>query len=69
MAAETAFDWSDPLLLDDQLDEEERLRSFDKTDLRELTVLTTSPMPSYAESLTETELADLLAYLVTLKGL
>lgn len=25
MAAETAFDWSDPLLLDDQLDEEERL--------------------------------------------
>ena len=51
------------------LDEEERLRSFDKTDLRELTVLTTSPMPSYAESLTETEMADLLAYLVTLKGL
>ena len=51
------------------LDEEERLRSFDKTDLGELTVLTTSPMPSYAESLTETELADLLAYLVTLKGL
>ena len=51
------------------LDEEERLRAFDKTDLRELTVLTTSPMPSYAESLTETEMADLLAYLVTLKGL
>ena len=25
MAAETAFDWSDPLLLDDQLNEEERL--------------------------------------------
>lgn len=25
MAAETTFDWSDPLLLDDQLDEEERL--------------------------------------------
>jgi putative heme-binding domain-containing protein len=51
------------------LDEEERLRSFDKTTLRELTVLTMSPMPSYAESLTETELADLLAYLVTRKGL
>ena len=51
------------------LDEQERLVSFDKTDLRELTVLPTSPMPSYAETLTEGELADLLAYLVTLKGL
>ena len=32
-------------------------------------MLETSPMPSYAETLGEDELADLLAYLVTLKGL
>lgn len=51
------------------LDEEERLRSFDKADLQELTVLNESPMPSYADTLSETELADLLAYLVTLQGL
>ena len=43
--------------------------SLDKTDLQEVTVLSESPMPSYAESLTEGELADVLAYLVTLKGL
>lgn len=51
------------------LDERERLVSLDKTDLQEVTVLSESPMPSYAESLTEGELADVLAYLVTLKGL
>lgn len=50
-------------------DTQERLVSLDKADLRELTVLETSPMPSYAETLGEDELADLLAYLVTLKGL
>lgn len=51
------------------LDERERLISLDKADLQELTPLAASPMPSYAETLTETEIADLLAYLVTLKGL
>lgn len=50
-------------------DEQERLVSLDKADLRELTALAASPMPSYAELLGEDELADLLAYLVTLKGL
>ena len=50
-------------------DEGERLVSLDKADLQELTVLAASPMPSYAETLSEAELADLLAYLVTLKGL
>ncbi len=49
-------------------DEQERLLSLDKADLRELTVLTSSPMPSYEETLGEDELADVLAYLVTLKG-
>ena len=50
------------------IDDQERLRSFDKASLREFTVLMESPMPSYADQLTEQELADLLAYLVSLKG-
>ena len=50
------------------IDEQERLRSFDKADLREFTVLDESPMPSYADQLNAQELADLLAYLVSLKG-
>ena len=50
------------------IDAEERLRSFDKADLREYTVLTESPMPSYADALSPEELADVLAYLVSLKG-
>ena len=50
-------------------DDRERLLSLDKAELRELTVLSESPMPSYAELLTEEELADVLAYLVTLTGL
>ena len=49
------------------IDEQERLRSFDKADLREFTVITESPMPSYADRLSVQELADLLAYLVSLK--
>ncbi len=39
-----------------------------KTNLREYTVLTTSPMPSYEDQLTQQELSDLLAYLLSLKG-
>ncbi len=50
------------------IDEQERLRSFDKADLRAYTVLTVSPMPSYEDQLSPQELADLLAYLVSLKG-
>lgn len=51
------------------VDENERLVSLAKDDLREYTVITTSPMPSYAETLTEQERADVLAFLLTLKGL
>ena len=50
------------------IDQQERLRSFDKADLREFTVLTESPMPAYGDQLSTQELADLLAYLVSLKG-
>ena len=50
------------------LDDQERLVSLEKSELQELTVIQQSPMPSYADTLNEEELADLLAYLVTLKG-
>ena len=50
------------------IDDDARLRSFDKADLRELRVLTASPMPAYGDRLDAGELADLLAYLVSLKG-
>lgn len=49
------------------IDDQERLRSVSKTDLRTLDVGTESPMPSY-ERLTPDERADVIAYLVSLKG-
>ncbi len=49
------------------IDDRERLVSLMKSDLREYTILTTSPMPSY-KSLSPDELADLVAYLLSLKG-
>ena len=51
------------------ISDDERLLSLDKSDLREFTVLTTSSMPSYEETLTEQERADVLAYLLTLRGI
>ena len=50
------------------IDTDDRLVSLDKTDLREYTVLTTSEMPEYGDRFSERELSDLLAYLLTLKG-
>ena len=50
------------------IDDQERLVSLTKADLRELTVLTSSPMPSYRGRLSDDELADLVSYLLTLKG-
>ena len=50
------------------LDDDARLRSFDKADLRELRVIERSPMPAYGDRLDPAELADVLAYLVSLKG-
>jgi putative heme-binding domain-containing protein len=51
------------------IDEQENLRSLAKDDLRELVVETEPAMPSYEERLTADELADVIAYLVSLKGL
>jgi cytochrome c oxidase cbb3-type subunit 3 len=50
------------------IDEQERLVSLTKADLREFTVLKTTPMPSYKDKFNPQELADLEAYLLSLKG-
>jgi putative heme-binding domain-containing protein len=50
------------------MDDRERLHSLLKTDLREFTIVKTSPMPSYKGTLSSEELSDLLGYLLSLKG-
>jgi putative heme-binding domain-containing protein len=50
------------------IDEQERLVALTKADLREFTVLKTTPMPSYKDKLSAQELADIEAYLLSLKG-
>ncbi len=50
------------------IDNEERLVSLAKADLKEYTVIKTSSMPSYRGKLSAPELADLVAYLLTLDG-
>ncbi|MEO5741799.1 MAG: c-type cytochrome [Vicinamibacterales bacterium] len=49
-------------------DEEGRLHSLAKSDLREFTISTRSTMPSYDKELTGDELADVVSYLLSLKG-
>ena len=50
------------------LDSKEQLRSFVKSDLRDHGFVDKSPMPSYKDKLTPQELADIVSYLVSLKG-
>src|SRR5882672_5576892 len=50
------------------LDDKEQLVTLDKSTLRDYHILQTSPMPSYKDKLTSEELADVMAYLVSLKG-
>lgn len=50
------------------IDEQENLRSFNKSDLREFTFVQHSPMPSFRDKLTAEEVADVVTYLTTLKG-
>ena len=50
------------------IDGQEQLVSLLKADLREYTILTVSPMPSYRDRLTEDDIADVVAYLLSLKG-
>jgi cytochrome c oxidase cbb3-type subunit III len=50
------------------LDSKEQLRSFDKSKLRDYGFVEQSPMPSYRDKLSAQELADVVSYLVSLKG-
>jgi putative heme-binding domain-containing protein len=50
------------------LDSKEQLRSFEKARLRDYGFVDLSPMPSYRDKLSAQELADLVSYLVSLKG-
>jgi putative heme-binding domain-containing protein len=50
------------------VDEQEHLVSLTKSDLREFTVLKSTPMPSYKDKFNAQELADIEAYLLSLKG-
>jgi mono/diheme cytochrome c family protein len=50
------------------IDEHENLVSLVKAELREYSSLKTSPMPSYKDKFSSDEMADVLAYLVSLKG-
>lgn len=49
-------------------DMKDQLRSFQKSDLREHGFVEGSPMPSFRTTLSPQELADVIAYLGTLKG-
>jgi putative heme-binding domain-containing protein len=50
------------------IDAKQQLRSFSKSDLREHGFVEKTPMPSFKEKLTPQELADVVSYLVSLKG-
>lgn len=50
------------------IDDKERLLSIAKADIRNFVVETKSGMPSYAGKLTDEEIADAIAYLLSLKG-
>ncbi len=51
------------------IDQQERLVSLVKADLREYTVIKTSSMPASKDTLSQAEVADVVAYLLSLKGL
>jgi len=51
------------------LDTHEHLVSLQRSDLKESAFLEHSPMPSYKDKLSSQELADVVTYLVSLKGL
>jgi len=50
------------------IDSTDKLLSIDKSSIRESSLLTTSAMPSYRDKLSAQELADAVAYLLSLKG-
>jgi len=50
------------------VDDHERLHSLVKADLREFTISKMSPMPSYQGKLSDDEIGDVVAYLLSRKG-
>jgi putative heme-binding domain-containing protein len=50
------------------IDEKEQLVSLEKTDIKEFEVSKTSPMPPATKTLSNDELADVIAYLLSLRG-
>ena len=50
------------------IDQQERLVSIEKSAIKSMDVETKSTMPSYAGTLTEDEVSDVIAYLLTLRG-
>jgi putative heme-binding domain-containing protein len=50
------------------IDAQEKILSIDKSDIRSYDVGMTSGMPSYQGQMNSDQMADLLAYLVSLKG-
>src|SRR5436190_17605134 len=51
------------------IDSKERLHSLQKSSLNEYAFIDNSPMPTYRDKLNPPELADLVSYLVSLKGI
>ena len=50
------------------MNEQGRLQSVLKSDVKQFEIITTSPMPPYKDKLTTEETADLVAYLLSLRG-
>jgi putative heme-binding domain-containing protein len=50
------------------IDSESQLRSIQKANLREFTIVTANPMPSYADRMSTQDIAGLVQYLTSLKG-
>lgn len=51
------------------IDDKEQLRAFSKADLRSHGFVLESPMPSYKDKISNDELADVVRYLASLKGI
>lgn len=51
------------------IDQNERLRSLEKSSISEFTVMDESPMPAYGVMFNSQELSDVVAYLLSLRGL
>ena len=51
------------------MDNQQKMRTIARSDVKEFTLVKSSPMPSYKDKLSSQELNDVVAYLATLKGI